>query len=164
MSSGLSSSSPSTRGLGALLLLQAPFVACAALAVTLATALALVPFFVVARMATAVYAAPPRLDELRSLALIAAGALAVRYVFLAVANMLAHVAAFRILHGLRLKLANKLGVVPLSFFSRHGSAELKKTLLDDVNSIEAFVAHHFPDAVAAFVVPVATTVALVWVD
>src|SRR5262249_21319495 len=85
-------------------------------------------------------------------------------VFVAAANMLAHVAAFRILHALRLRLAKKLGAVPLSFFSHRGAGELKKTLMDDVNQIEGFVAHHFPDAVAAFVVPVTTGTALFWID
>jgi ATP-binding cassette, subfamily B, bacterial IrtA/YbtP len=156
--------SPPLRGLGALLALQWPFVAGAALSSTAAAALALVPFFVVARMATAIYAAPPDLDAVRSLALVAAGALAVRYVFVAAANMLAHVAAYRVLHQLRLGLARKLGAVPLSFFSRRSAGELKKTLMDDVNQIEAFVAHHVPDAAAALVVPLSTTVALLWVD
>jgi ATP-binding cassette, subfamily B, bacterial IrtA/YbtP len=151
-------------GLGGLLAMQRFLVAAAALCSTVAAALALVPFFVVARMATAIYAEPARLDEVRSLALVAAGALAVRYVLVAAANMLAHVAAFRILHELRLRLAKKLGAVPLSFFSRRGAGELKKTLMDDVNQIESFVAHHVPDAVAALVVPLATAVALVWVD
>ncbi|WPB73658.1 ABC transporter ATP-binding protein [Archangium violaceum] len=154
----------STRGIGSLLALQGPLVAGATLASTLAAALALVPFFIVARMATAIYAVPPELDAVRSLALIAAGALVLRYVFVAAANMAAHVAAFRILHELRLRLAKKLGAVPLSFFSRRGAGELKKTLLDDVNQIEAFVAHHFPDAVAAFIVPLSTAIALLWVD
>jgi len=130
----------------------------------LAAALALVPFFVVARMATSIYATPPDLDAVRALALLAAGALALRYILVAAANMLAHVAAFRILHDLRVRLAKKLGAVPLSFFSRRGAGELKKTLMDDVNQIEAFVAHHFPDAVTALVVPLATAVALLWID
>jgi ATP-binding cassette, subfamily B, bacterial IrtA/YbtP len=155
---------PSIKGLGALLGLQGSFVAVAALASTLAAAFTLVPFFVVARIATAIYAEPPRLDAVRSLALVAAGALALRYVFVAVANMVAHVAAYRVLHALRLRLAKKLGAVPLSFFSHRGAGELKKTLMDDVNQIEAFIAHHFPDAVAAFVVPVATAIVLLWVD
>ena len=151
-------------GLGALLGLQPTFVAGAALCSTLAAALALVPFFVVARMATAIYAAPSRLDEVRTLAVVAAGALALRYALVAGANMLAHVAAYRVLHALRIRLAHKLGAVPMSFFSRHGSGELKKTLMDDVNQIEAFVAHNFPDGVAASVVPLATAAALLWVD
>ncbi|MGC4088950.1 MAG: ABC transporter ATP-binding protein [Polyangiaceae bacterium] len=155
---------PALQGLGALLGLQGPLVAGAALSSTLATALALVPFCVVARMASAIYASPPELVAVRELAVLAAGALVLRYVFVSAANMLAHVAAFRVLHDVRLRLAKKLGAVPLSFFSRHGAGDLKKTLLDDVNSIEAFVAHHFPDAVAAFVVPISTAIALVWVD
>ncbi|APR81398.1 Transport ATP-binding protein CydD [Minicystis rosea] len=155
---------PALDGLGALLRLQASLVAAAALSSTLAAALALVPFFVVARMATAIYATPPDLEAVSSLALVAAGALVVRYVFVAVANVLAHVAAFRVLHDLRLRLARKLGAVPLSFFGRRGTGELKKTLMDDVGSIEGFMAHHFPDAVAAFVVPLSTAVALLWVD
>jgi ATP-binding cassette subfamily B protein len=151
-------------GLGSLLAMQPVFVTGAALSSTLAAALALVPFFIVARMATAIYAEPPRLDEVRSLALVAAGALVLRYVFVAGANMLAHVAAFRILHTLRMRLAHKLGSVPMSFFGRHGTGELKKTFMDDVNGIEAFLAHNFPDGVAAFVVPLATAAALTWVD
>ncbi|WP_437729172.1 ABC transporter ATP-binding protein [Sorangium sp. So ce861] len=151
-------------GLGRILGLQGPLVGLAALSATLAAALGLVPYFVVARMATAIYAEPPRLDEVRSLALVAVGALVVRYVLVAAANALAHVAAFRILHELRLRLARKLGAVPLSFFSRRTTGELKKTLMDDVNQIEAFVAHHFPDGVAAVVVPISTALALVWVD
>jgi ATP-binding cassette, subfamily B, bacterial IrtA/YbtP len=151
-------------GLASLLRLQPAFVAGAALCSTLAAALALVPFFVVARMATAIYATPPRLDEVRTLALTAAGALAARYAFVAGANMLAHVAAYRILHAVRVRLAHKLGSVPMSFFGRHGAGELKKTLVDDVNGIEAFVAHHFPDGVAASVVPLATAAALLQDD
>src|SRR5262245_9906154 len=121
---------PSAQGLAALLGLQAPLVAGAALASTLAAALALGPFFAVARMATAIYSEPPALDAVRALALISACALAGRYVLLGAANMLAHVAAFRILHALRALLARKLGAVPLSFFSRHGAGNLKKTLMD----------------------------------
>ena len=154
----------SLRGLTALLALETPFVIGAALASTLAAALALIPFFVVARMACAIYATPPDLAAVRSLAVAAALALLLRYALVAAANMLAHVAAYRILHALRLRLAQKLGEVPLSFFGRHGAADLKKTLMDDVGQIEAFVAHHFPDAVAALVVPVLTAAALLWVD
>lgn len=161
---GVTHGDRSLQGLGSLLALEVPLVALAALAATLAAALALVPFFVVARMTTAIYAEPPDLAALRSLALIAAGALLARYVLVAVANMVAHVAAFRILHALRLRLAKKLGAVPLSFFSRRSSGELKKTLMDDVQQIESFVAHHFPDAVAALVVPLSVATATLWVD
>lgn len=155
---------PSLAGLGSLLALQRTLVVVAALASIGAAALALAPFFVVARIANAIYASPPNLAAVQSLALLAAAALVLRYVFVALANMVAHIAAYRILHDLRVRLAKKLGAVPLSFFSTHGMGELKKTLMDDVNAIEAFVAHHFPDAVAAVAVPISVGVALFWVD
>lgn len=152
------------RALGRLLGMRPGMVGGAAACATAASALALVPFFVVARMAGAVYATPPRLAEMRTLALVGLAAVALRYVLLAGANMLAHVAAFRILHDLRLRLAAKLSGVPLSFFADHPAGHLKRTLVDDVNQVESFVAHNFPDAVAAAVVPLATAIALLWVD
>ncbi|QSQ17695.1 ABC transporter ATP-binding protein [Myxococcus landrumensis] len=155
---------PGLAGLLRLLGLQGSLVGVSALSASVAAALGLVPFFVVSRMATAIYAQPPRLDEVRTLALVAVGALLLRYTFVAGSTVLAHVAAFRILHDLRLRIAHKLGAVPLSFFSRRTTGSLKTTLMDDVNQVESFVAHNFPDAVAAVVVPLATAIALVWVD
>jgi ATP-binding cassette, subfamily B, bacterial IrtA/YbtP len=152
------------KGLGALLGMQRPLGVFAALSSTLAAGLGLVPFFAVARMATAIYAEPPRLDTVLSLTALSAGALVLRALLASASTMAAHVAAFRILHGLRLALARKLGAVPLSFYSHRNTGELKKTLMDDVGQIEAFVAHHFPDAVAAGVVPLATAAALLTVD
>ncbi len=136
----------------------------AAVASTFAALLGLVPFFAVARMATAIYASPPRLEVVEQLAWWTAGALLGRYALVWTATMTAHVAAYRVLHALRFDLAKKLGAVPLSFFSRNPSGTLKKTLMDDVNGVEAFVAHNFPDAVAAAIVPLATAIALTWVD
>lgn len=162
--SGAPSESGALRGLGSILARERTIVAVAALCSTLAAWLGLVPYFAVARMAPPLYVSPPRLSEVRSLALVAAGALTLRYAFVAGANVFAHLAAYRILHSLRVDLARKLGAVPLSFFQRHGAAELKKTMMDDVNQIEVFVAHHFPDAVAALVVPLSTAVALAWLD
>lgn len=158
------SSSARRLGLFTLLGWERGWVGGAAFSSILAAALSLVPFFAVARMAPAIYAEPANTDVVRSLALVAAIALAVRYVFVAAANMLAHVAAYRILHALRVRLADKLAVVPLSFFGRHPSGELKKTIMDDVNGIEAFIAHNFPDGVAAAIVPLSTAIALTTVD
>lgn len=152
------------RGLVFLLGTQPAFVAVAALCSIVATALALVPFFCVAKMATAIYETPPRLDVVRSLALVAVVAVGVRYAMVSASTMLAHVAAFRVLHDLRLRIAKKLGDVPLSFFATRTSGDVKRAMMDDVNQIEAFVAHHFPDAVAAVTVPIATAIALVAVD
>src|SRR5690606_15248406 len=66
---------------------------------------------------------------------------------------LAHMGAFAIQHRLRLAMARRLGEVPMSFFAGRGSGSLRRTLTDDVNSLEGFFAHMLPDAVAAAAVP-----------
>ncbi|EYF08293.1 ABC transporter ATP-binding protein [Chondromyces apiculatus] len=155
------------RGLSGLLRLlgsQAGLVSASALASVLGVAVGLVPFYCVARMATAIYATPARLDEVQSLAFVVLGALGGRVLFNALATVLAHVAAFRVLHDLRLRLARKLGGVPLSFFASRTTGELKRTMMDDVAQVESFIAHHFPDGVAAIAVPVLVTIALLSVD
>lgn len=152
------------RGLRMLLRSQRGLVSIAAVCSVVATALGLVPFFCVAKMATAIYEMPPRLGAVRDLALVAMGAVAARYVAASISTMVAHVAAFRVLHDLRLRIARKLGDVPLSFFATRTSGEVKRAMMDDVNQIESFVAHHFPDAAAAVAVPVVTALALVAID
>lgn len=152
------------RGLGVLLRSQRFLVSVSATSSIVATALGLIPFFCVAKMAAAIYASPPQLDEVAHLAVIAIVSVAVRYVAVSLSTMVAHVAAFRILHDLRLRIAKKLADVPLSFFATRTSGEIKRAMMDDVNGIEAFLAHHFPDAASALAVPILTAVALCTVD
>lgn len=152
------------RGLRLLLRSQRVLVSVSAACSVVATALGLIPFFCVAKMATAIYETPPRLGEVRDLAFVALVAVAARYVVASISTMVAHVAAFRVLHDLRLRIAKKLGDVPLSFFATRTSGEVKRAMMDDVNQIESFLAHHFPDAVSAVAVPVSTALALVAID
>lgn len=69
------------------------------------------------------------------------------------ANMLSHIAAFHILYEMRMAIARKLVRLPLGFFSRHSSGELKKIMSEDVERVELFVAHHIPDITTAVVFP-----------
>ena len=67
--------------------------------------------------------------------------------------MLSHIAAFNILYEIRMPLAQKMVRLPLGFFSRRASGELKKIMSDDVERIELFIAHHIPDIVTALLFP-----------
>ena len=67
--------------------------------------------------------------------------------------MLSHIAAFNILYEIRMQLAQKMVRLPLGFFSRRASGELKKIMGDDVERIELFSAHHIPDIVTAVLFP-----------
>ncbi|KXU34044.1 hypothetical protein AXE65_02115 [Ventosimonas gracilis] len=92
------------------------------------------------------------------------GLLALRWALMAASHVLAHTGAFAIQHRLRLAMARRLGEVPLSFFAGRGSGSLRRTLNDDVNSLEGFYAHMLPDAVAAATVPLAALALLFATD
>jgi ATP-binding cassette subfamily B protein len=151
-------------GLAFLVRTQGALLAIACTCAALSGLCALVPYATVAWMAAAIFASPPDLALVQELALVALGAIVVRHVLAAIATAVAHIAAFRLLHDLRVRLARKLGEVPMSFFAKRPTGELKQTMMDDVNQIEAFVAHHLPDATAAIVTPVAIGIVLFVVD
>ena len=67
--------------------------------------------------------------------------------------MLSHIAAFNILYEIRMQLVQKMVRLPLGFFSRRASGELKKIMSDDVERIELFIAHHIPDIVTDLLFP-----------
>ena len=67
--------------------------------------------------------------------------------------MLSHIAAFNILYEIRMQLVQKMVRLPLGFFSRRASGELKKIMSDAVERIELFIARHIPDIVTALLFP-----------
>lgn len=90
--------------------------------------------------------------------------LILRWIFMAISHMFAHIGAFAILQSLRLLLARKLGEVPLSFFSGRGSGSLRRTMNDDIAGLEGFYAHILPDVVSAAIVPLCALTILFFAD
>lgn len=80
------------------------------------------------------------------------------------ANMLSHIAAFHILYEMRMAIARKLVRLPLGFFSRRSSGELKKIMSEDVERVELFVAHHIPDITTAIIFPLLLLGFLLYTD
>ncbi|MGY2290551.1 ABC transporter ATP-binding protein [Pseudomonas sp. SDO528_S397] len=96
--------------------------------------------------------------------LAALGVVLLRWGLMSASHVCAHLAAFELLRRLRQRIARHLGEVPLSFFSRHTSTDLRRTLNDDVGSLEGFFAHLLPDAVCALVTPPLTLMVLAVID
>ncbi|MFA5495057.1 MAG: ABC transporter ATP-binding protein [Porticoccaceae bacterium] len=130
----------------------------------LSAALSVAPFWFLYRIAIELFSAQPDLREVWHLAWWALGLLALRWALMAVSHVLAHTGAFAVQHRLRLGMARRLGEVPLSFFAGRGSGSLRRTLTDDVNSLEGFLAHMLPDAVASAAVPLAALALLFAAD
>jgi len=70
-------------------------------------------------------------------------------------GMASHIAAFRLLYGLRIKLSERLGNLSLGYYNRSSTGKIKKIVEHDVEKIEKFVAHQLPDVVSAAVMVVA---------
>ncbi|WP_331770928.1 ABC transporter ATP-binding protein/permease (plasmid) [Embleya sp. NBC_00888] len=64
----------------------------------------------------------------------------------------------------RRRLAERLGRVPLGWFSARGSGRVKRLLQDDVHALHHLVAHALNDLVAALVTPLLAIGYLFWVD
>lgn len=80
------------------------------------------------------------------------------------ATILSHIAAFNILYELRVAILKKLVRLPLGFFSKKTSGEIKKIVSEDVDRVELFVAHHIPDITSATVFPFIIIVWLFFAD
>ena len=74
------------------------------------------------------------------------------------ALMSSHMAAFRILYGLRVRLSEHIGRLPLGYLNNSSTGAIKKALDQNVEKIELFIAHTIPDLVNA-----AATVAVMFV-
>ena len=74
------------------------------------------------------------------------------------ALMSSHMAAFRILYGLRVRLSEHIGRLPLGYLNYSSTGAIKKALEQNVEKIELFIAHTIPDLVNA-----AATVAVMFV-
>ena len=130
----------------------------------LAAGLELVPYAAVYLAALEIFSPDPDPATFGWIAGLVFGGAALRYGFLGAGNLLAHAIAFDSLKSLRIRLTEKLGRVPLGFFAEHRSGTLKKTLVEDVSSLEGALAHNLPDLASGVIVPVVAIGWLLWVD
>ncbi|WP_127486612.1 ABC transporter ATP-binding protein [Paenibacillus ehimensis] len=93
-----------------------------------------------------------------------AAGMALGYVLMYIGGMCSHVAAFRILYGIRVKLSDHIGALPLGYFNKHATGKIKKVIEHDVEKIELFIAHQLPDLINTAVMIAAITVTMFSLD
>lgn len=96
--------------------------------------------------------------------LLGAAGLLVRLVFTAASAGVGHVVDGQVQLSLRRQLADRLGRVPIGWFSRRRTGELAKVVGEDVGAVHPVIAHAPGELVAAFVVPLASLVYLFTID
>ncbi|WP_372486502.1 ABC transporter ATP-binding protein [Brevibacillus laterosporus] len=88
------------------------------------------------------------------------GGMVLGYLFMYVGGMCSHIAAFRILYGIRVKLSDHIGALPLGYFNKNATGKIKKIVELDVEKIELFIAHQLPDLINTVVMIVAIIVTM----
>ncbi|MDD3362843.1 MAG: ABC transporter ATP-binding protein [Hespellia sp.] len=79
-------------------------------------------------------------------------------------SSMAHVAAYDILYELRIKLMDKMSRISAGYFTSVTQGSIKKVMSDDVEEIEAFIAHNLCDLAAAIATPLFTLLYLFGLD
>lgn len=137
----------------------------AALVITLAAAVAdLLPYILISRSIGLTFAHDTSGTGLLSVAGLIGGVLLAKYLLYSLAYYFSHVAAYRLLTDIRQALIRRLGDAPLIWLQQHSSGHLKKAVLQDVERLEQFIAHHTVECLAATASPIFVVLVLTWID
>lgn len=79
-------------------------------------------------------------------------------------GLCSHMAAYRILYGLRVKLSIHIGKLPLGYFTKNSTGIIKKTMEQNVEKIENFVAHQLPDLINVLATTVVMIIAMFYLS
>jgi ATP-binding cassette subfamily B protein len=125
----------------------------------------LAPLLAVAELGRT-FLAPGPVDRGHVWFVVAAGAagLLVRLLFTGASSAIGHLLDDRVQLSFRRRLAARLGLVPIGWFSRRRTGELAKVVGDDVSAVHPFIAHAPGELVSAFVVPLVSLAYLFTVD
>lgn len=82
--------------------------------------------------------------------------------FLAI--LCSHLAAFGTLYQLKVAFSDHITKIPLGYHLTIGSGRLHKIMNENIESVEGFIAHQFPDFVASITAPIVMLILLFAVD
>ena len=91
-------------------------------------------------------------------------AIVMTLVTMLIALMFSHLAAFQTLYHLKVDFASKLSTLPLGYFNQNATGKLRKVMDENIENIELFIAHHFPDLVGSFAAPIVLVLLLLYFD
>lgn len=91
--------------------------------------------------------------EFMGYGLLALAGIAADVIFYFAASVCAHIAAFGTQYKLKSDFTKHLAKIPLGYHLTFGSGRFRKVIDEDIEKIETFLAHSYPDIVASFSAP-----------
>ncbi|KFU79391.1 ATP-binding cassette, subfamily B [Amycolatopsis lurida] len=125
----------------------------------------LAPLLAVVELGRALLTSGP-VDESRvwTAVIVGAAGMFVRLVLTAASSGIGHLLDGRVQLTFRRLLAERLGRVPIGWFSSRRTGELAKVVGEDVGAVHPFIAHTPGELVSAFVIPLVSLVYLLTID
>lgn len=119
----------------------------------LCSAFSLVPYLVVYEILLLIIQNEVTFGAILMWAGIGVAAAVLQAVLTSIAGICSHMAAFNTMHKIKVKVLEHISRFNLGFFQEHAPGQIKTTLFDDVDRIEAFLAHSTRELAQAAVVP-----------
>ena len=85
-------------------------------------------------------------------------------IFHAISTRLSHRIAFEALYEIRSQILQKLSRINQGYLDENSSGKLKSILFDDVEQLEMFYGHHFPEILGCLLVPIVTAICMIVLD
>ena len=96
--------------------------------------------------------------------LVGVGGYLIRVICFGISTILAHISAYTILEGIRLKIANRLMRAPLGEVMGRRIGYLKNIIMDKVEDLEPPLAHMIPELTSNLLLPIAIFIWLLAID
>lgn len=115
---------------------------------------AIVPYILMYNIIMELFKSSVDYERIKSMAIVVGFIVVARLVVFLASAVFSHIAAFTILYELRMKAAKHISKLNMGFFKGHTIGEIKKTINEDIEKLENFIAHQIPDLASAVVTPV----------
>lgn len=85
-------------------------------------------------------------------------------ILMSITMIFTHVAAYNIIHRLKMEALEYLSKVSLGFFNNKTSGELKAALFDDIEKLEGFIAHNLIEITQAVVIAIISMLIMFYIN
>lgn len=126
--------------------------------------LGLVPFYCMYRMICLFAAGTVTAGAVVRWCLLSLLSYAVKILLFSLSTGVSHTMAYRILEGLRLRLADRFLHAPLGDVENHSIGEVKSMMVDKIEGIEPPLAHMIPEGAGHIMLPIVSIVTLAVID
>ena len=123
-----------------------------------------VPFWAVYEILLLFINRTATLNDILLWCLVGAGGYLIRVICFGISTILAHISAYTILEGIRLKIANRLMRAPLGEVMGRRIGYLKNIIMDKVEDLEPPLAHMIPELTSNLLLPIAIFIWMLAID